>query len=137
MKSFVSRRSICGGMVCLALGVSSLFHGVRAEEKPAATVQVTIDYGDGVQKVFKKIEWKAGLTAFDALTAAEKHPRGIKVMHQGKGETTLVTAIDDRKNEGRGNNWTYEVGGKLGDRSAAVFELQAGDIVLWKFGPYQ
>jgi len=100
-------------------------------------VKLVVDYGDGVQKVFASIPWTKETTVFAALEAAAKHPRGIKIAHQGKGETLLVTAIDDLKNEGRGRNWLYEVNGKLGDRSCAVMSLKAGDSVLWRFGKYQ
>jgi hypothetical protein len=47
-----------------------------------------------------------------------------------------LTSINGVANEGAGgNNWTYEVNGRSGDRSYAVYELRAGDRVLWTFGP--
>jgi len=107
------------------------------EEEAKETVKLIVEYGDGVQKVFVSVPWTKETTVFAALEAAAKHPRGIKITHQGKGETLLVTAIDDLKNEGRGRNWLYEVNGKLGDRSCAVMSLKAGDSVLWRFGKYQ
>ena len=107
------------------------------KEGAKETVKLVIDYGDGVQKVFASVPWTKETTVFAALEAAAKHPRGIKFVHQGKGETVLVTAIDDLKNEGRGRNWLYEVNGKLGDRSCAVMPLKAGDSVLWRFGKNQ
>jgi hypothetical protein len=63
-----------------------------------------------------------------------KTSAGIKFVHQGTGERILITAIDDLKNEGRGSNWLYEVNGKLADKSAGIYELSAGDAVLWRFG---
>jgi len=105
-----------------------------AQEPGAKTVQLTIDYGDGSQKTFTAIEWKEKQTVFDVLQAAEKHPRGIKLKHRGSGAALLVTAIDDKTNEGGGSNWLFEVNGTLGDRSCAIFEVQAGDKLLWKFG---
>lgn len=120
---------------CLALGLS-LVAALAGAEEPAkdGTVKLTIDYGDGVQKVFVALPWKDGQTVFSALEAAAKHPRGIKIVHQGSGERLLVTAIDELKNQGRGSNWLYEVNGKLGDKSAGVYELSAGDAILWRFG---
>lgn len=109
----------------------------KASEPASETVKVVIDYGDGSQKLFSALPWKQEMTVFAALEGAAKHPRGFKFAHQGKGETVLVTAIDDLKNEGRGRNWLYEVNGKLGDRSCAVMSLKAGDSVLWRFGKYQ
>jgi hypothetical protein len=110
---------------------------VKEQEGAKETVKLAIDYGDGVQKQFAALPWTKETTVLTALEAAAKHPRGIKFTHQGKGETVLVTAIDDLKNEGRGRNWLFEVNGKLGDRSCAVTPLQAGDSVLWRFGKYQ
>ena len=101
------------------------------------SVKLAVDYGDGVQKQFTSLPWTKEMTVLSALEAAAKHPRGIRFAHQGKGETVLVIAIDDVKNEGRGRNWLYEVNGKLGDRSCGVMPLKAGDSVLWRFGKYQ
>jgi hypothetical protein len=110
--------------------------GLAAAAEPAngKSVKLTIDFGDGVHKVFVALPWQEKMTVFSALQAAEKHPRGIKLSHRGTGERVLVTAIDDLKNEGSGKNWLYEVNGKLADRSAGIYELSAGDAVLWRFG---
>jgi hypothetical protein len=113
---------------------------VRAQElfkDEKKTVSLTIDYADGVQKTFKALEWKEKQTVLDVLQAASKHPRGIKFKHRGSGETVLVTEIDDVANRREGNSWLYEVNGKLADRSCGVYELKAGDSVLWKFGNYR
>jgi hypothetical protein len=107
------------------------------EEKGENTVTLTVDYGDGVRKEFTAIPWKEKLTAFDALQAAAKHPRGIKFKHRGAGAATLVVTIDDLSNQAGGNSWLYEVNGQLADRSCAVYELKAGDTLLWKFGNYR
>ena len=104
---------------------------------PEKAVQLTVDYGDGVQKTFAALEWKEKQTVFDVLQLAEKHPRGIKFKHRGAGATVLVTAIDDVANKAGGDSWLYEVNGKLADRSCGVYEVQPGDKVLWKFGNYK
>lgn len=119
-------------LLTLFLSLAAALAG--AEESSAGrSVKVTIDYGDGVQKVFLALPWREKMTVLTALQEAEKHPRGIKVTHQGSGERVLVTAIDGVKNEGRGKNWLYEINGKLADKSAGVCELSAGDAVLWRF----
>ncbi len=105
-----------------------------AQEPAAKTVQLTIDYGDGSQKVFTALEWKEKQTVFDVLQAAEKHPRGIKFKHRGSGAALFVTAIDEVANQNGGNAWLYEVNGTPGDRSCAIYDVQAGDKLLWKFG---
>src|SRR4051812_8983925 len=74
--------------------------GNAAAQDSSAVVRLTIDYGDGMQKTFSAVPWKEKMTVFDALQAAEKHPRGIKLAFTGRGETIFVTAIDDAANEG-------------------------------------
>ena len=114
--------------------VGGAFAGVTAVGAAESTVRLTIDYGDGVQKTFVALPWKEKLTVFAALQAAAQHARGIKVTHTGNGETTFVTAIDDRTNEGQGgSNWRYEVNGERLPVSAGVAELKAGDAVVWRF----
>jgi hypothetical protein len=125
--------------LCLSAGHFAAATRPLAAKEPAEhkTVRLSIDYGDGVQKVFSGLEWQEKATVFSALEAAAKHPRGIKFEHRGSGATTLVTSIDGQKNEGRGRNWLYEVNGKLGETSCALAEIQAGDAVLWRFATYQ
>lgn len=107
----------------------------EGQTKPS-TVPVVIDYRDGVEKHFTALAWKEGMTVLDVLNAAKASPHGITFTSTGSGETTFVTQLDDLKNEGaRGSrrNWTYEVNGKLADRSAAVYVLKPGDQVRWSF----
>jgi Domain of unknown function (DUF4430) len=127
-----------GWLLLIALILRAHAGVVAAEPEPAAkTVRLTVDYGDGVQKHFTGLVWKEGATVYDVLQSAAKHPRGIKVSHQGAGATTLITAIDDLKNEGRGRNWLFEVNDKLGEKSCALVELKPGDAVLWRFATYK
>lgn len=73
----------CGGPMLLA-----------AEPEFAKLV---IDYGDGAERHFPKLAWQEKQTVLDLLAIAVKHPRGIKVATQGKGELTMVIAIDELK----------------------------------------
>jgi hypothetical protein len=111
----------------------------KAQEAPAEEpprVVLTIDYGDGVEKRFKALEWKPGLTALEALEQASRHRRGIKLQYRGSGATAFVLQIDDLENEGGGGkNWLYRVNGQPAKRGAGVLALEAGDEVLWTFGP--
>ena len=78
------------------------------------------------------------MTVQDALGVAAKHRRGIQFRQRGKGSTALLTQIDDLKNGGGGKrNWIYHVNGKRADRSFAIFQLKAGDTILWRFEKYQ
>ena len=119
-------------MVLIAALALSASAAVRSQE-PAKTVRLTIDYGDGVQKVFTALPWKADLTVLGALEAAARHPRGIKFTHRGTGADAFVTAIDEVANEGRGKNWTYLVNNKRAATSAGVCALDAGDSVVWRY----
>jgi len=130
--SEVSRRTWL--TVLLSLSAALAVADEPAKEK---TVKLTIDFGDGVQKVFPALPWQDKMTVLSALQAAEKHPRGIKLAFQGSGERVLVTAIDELKNQGRGRNWLYDVNGKQAEKSAGVYELSAGDAVLWRFAEYR
>lgn len=119
-----------------------LFPAILPAEEPdqakqERTISLTVDYGDGVQKVFPRLPWRQKMTVLQALQAAKKHRRGITFAYKGAGETGFLTQIDDLKNEGRGANWIFRVNNQLGDKSFAAFQLNAGDAVLWKFGDYR
>ncbi len=130
MHSQPSRRIllICFASLALAVPIYS-----SAAEPETKTVQLIVDFGDGVQKHFTKLEWKDGMTVLAAVQQAAKHSRGIKPAVQGSGEFTLLISIDDLKNEGNGKNWLYRVNGKLADKSCGIQKLSAGDIVTWQF----
>ena len=99
-------------------------------------IRLSVDYRDGVIKTFTSLPHQPGMTAFDALQAAGKHPRGVKIETRGSGETAFVVAIDDLKNQGGGaeaRNWQFRVNGELGKRGSGVTELVPGDEVLWVF----
>lgn len=133
----VSLVLLLGGASVWAAGQAE---GPAAGEKPPqpakeSIVKLTVDYGDGVEKRFKALEWKPGLTALEALELAGRHKRGVKVQHRGAGPTAFVEAIDDLENEGGGGrNWLYQINGEKAKRGAGVSPLEAGDEVLWTFG---
>jgi hypothetical protein len=119
-------QALRAALLLTALGGSAL----AADD--TQTVRLTIDYGDGVQKTFLNLEWKEKLTVFDALKAAEKHPRGIKIEHSGSGETIFIK--NDAPNEGQGGrNWRYSVNGEGGKVSAGIAELKPGDQIVWRY----
>lgn len=135
----MSGRSVTAMRRLFLLLLMAIFSAVNAtaQEPEKKVVQLTIDYGDGVQKTFTGLEWKEKQTVLDVLQLAEKHPRGIKFKHRGSGATALVIAIDDVANKAGGNSWLYEVNGRLADRSCGVYEVEPGDKLLWKFGIYR
>lgn len=108
----------------------------EAQLVPWHGVRVIIDYADGVEKHFNRIEWKNGMTVMDAMNAAKASTHGITFAHSGSGETAFVTQIDDLKNEGgkgRQRNWTYRVNDKLVDKGAGSYELKEKDVVRWVY----
>jgi hypothetical protein len=121
------------GFACLLL---ALAHGAPAAEPVKATVAMVIDYDDGVEKHFRELPWKAGMTVLDVVQAAQRHSRGIQFVYRGEGDTTFLTQIDDVKNEGSGRNWIFSINGQLGKRSFAATEVKAADRILWKFTQY-
>jgi hypothetical protein len=110
----------------------------RDEKKSAKkdTVQLIIDYGDGVKKHFHQLKWRDKMTVQDVTVAASKHPRGIRIKQRGKKATAFLSQIDDLANHPRGRSWVYRVNGKLADRSFGVYHVKAGDVVTWSFQSY-
>lgn len=111
----------------------------KSDPPDPKTVRLIIDYNDGVEKHFTAVPWKQGTTVLDAMRYAKRSPHGIAFEHKGSGETALLTRIDDIANQGGGRekkNWIYHVNDKLADKGFAVFELNASDVVRWKFTTY-
>ena len=112
---------------------------VAAAAQKASTVRLVVDYGDGVQVHFMALPWSEGMTVLEALTAAQKHPRGITFTHRGSGSSALITAIGNLKNEGGGEtakNWLFYVNDKQSEVGVGTYKLKSGDAVLWKFQTY-
>ena len=124
----------------LSLGGFSLIQKTTAADPDAKPIQLTIDYGDGVQKRFADLPLTPDMTVLDALRAAKEHPHGITFVVQGTGQNAFVSQIDDVKNEGGGEkakNWMFRVNGKDAERGVGVFILSGGDAVLWRFAVYE
>jgi hypothetical protein len=131
-----NRRTILATLVILA--IASVSEGQRAQARLAPKiVRLVIDYGDGVQKHFTQLDWKEGMTVLDAMRAAREHPRGIAFDSRGKRATLFIFKIDGLENETQGKGWLYKVNDKLADRSCGIYELEAGDAVLWTFEEYR
>jgi hypothetical protein len=82
---------LLGGASVWAAGQAVGPAAAEKQPQPAkeSTVKLTVVYGDGVEKRFKALEWKPGLTALEALELAGQHKRGVKVQHRGAEATAL------------------------------------------------
>ena len=95
------------------------------------TVQLVIDYGDGVQKRFPAIAWRENMTVLDVLETAKDRPHGITYSVRGSGETTLLTKLDDVANqEGAtdAKNWIFYVNDRMADKSLGVISVKSGTL---------
>jgi hypothetical protein len=110
-----------------------------AADSKMQTVQMVVDYGDGVQVHFNALSWKPEMTVVDALIAAQAHPHGVSFRSRGSAGRTLVTEIGGVKNEGGGQasrNWMFWVNEKKADVSSGAYHLKPQDAILWKFDKY-
>ncbi len=119
----------------LMLAAASIGRPAMGQSAPQ-TVRLVVDYGDGVTKTISDLSWTKGNTVLDAMKAAAARPHGISFSYTGVGDTAVMTKIDEVQNQGVGagkKNWQYWVNEAYGDRSFAAFELQAQDVVVWRF----
>ncbi|PHS10704.1 MAG: hypothetical protein COA78_10830 [Blastopirellula sp.] len=134
-QSNLALRLVFGLMLAILL-FSSSAHAQKPKSS-TNTVQIVIDYNDGVEKHFTVIPWKAKMTVLDAMKHAEKHPRGVKLKYRGSGSIAFLTEIDGLKNTGSGKNWIFRVNGEKAEKSFGAAQLKSGDTVLWRFELYQ
>jgi hypothetical protein len=130
-------RYLCGYSVVLAILLCAMPGAPAIASQKTATVQLVVDYGDGVELRFKALPWKEGMTVLDVLSAAQAHRHGIKFVSRGKGTSTLVTKIGDMANEGDGKNWLYSVNDQRGEVSAGAQKVAPNDTILWTFQVYE
>lgn len=131
-----------GAVLALAIFVNAWGQATEpaAGDDASRHVLLIVDYGDGVQKHFTRLVWNERATVFSMMEGAMKHRRGIEVKYRGQGATLLVTEIDGLKGEPAGagsRNWIYRVNGQIGQRSAGITPVKAGDTVLWSFETYR
>lgn len=129
-------------LLAAAVLVVAPYWGLRpaAGESAKETVRLVVDYGDGISKTIDNLAWAKGNTLLDVMKAAAARPHGISFSFTGSGAATVLTRIDDVQNEGVGagrKNWQYWVNDVYGDKSFAVFELQAHDVAVWRFATEQ
>jgi hypothetical protein len=106
------------------------------KDAPPKTIRLVIDYGDGVEKHFTRLPWTENMTVLDAMKAADRWPHGIDFAFKGKGDTALLTRIDDLENQNNRaakRNWLYWINKEFATRGFGVQHLEPADVVTWKF----
>jgi len=144
MKTFFSAMPgstvVCGLLLALwtlpVLAADPPQQASKKDSTESKTVQLIVDYGDGVKKHFHRIKWQDKMTVQAVTLAAAKHPRGIQVKQRGKKATAFLSQIDDLANSARGRSWVYRVNGKLADRSFGVYAVSSGDVITWSYQEY-
>jgi hypothetical protein len=127
----IARRA--AGALLAALAVLIVAAGHRAPAQNA-TIRLVVDYGDGVIKTVTGLPWSKGSTVLDVMNAAKVHPHGITFSYTGSGDAAFLTRIDDIPNEGGGGkSWQLWVNTAYADRSFGVYEVQAFDVIYWRF----
>lgn len=96
-------------------------------------VTVTIDR-PGKSKMLGGMPHKAGMTVLELMQELRNRGDEWQYEVQGSGRSALILELASVKNGSEsGKFWLYEVNGKLADVGVGVYELSAGDDVLWKF----
>lgn len=115
----------------------------ETEQREAAiangAVGLTVEWNRDERLPLFEVQWTPGMTVRDLMLDAQKAGE-LTFEESGEDDAAMLTAISGTKNEGGGTdgfNWTFRVNGTMGDKSFAIYELQKGDIVSWKFGPYE
>lgn len=110
---------------------------------PAAHSHVTliVEYADGIEKRWTKLDWKPGMTVAQALSVADNMPApmGLNAVTRGEGERYFVEQIDGLENQGGGKadpNWLFFVNGQMAKKSAGVIAVAAGDTITWRYIPF-
>jgi hypothetical protein len=135
--NLVTRRSAGVLLATILLIVGATSHWAVAQ---TATIRLVVDYGDGVIKTITDLPWSKGSTVLDVMNAAKGHPHGITFSYTGSSGAAFLTQIDDVKNEGGGTgkkNWQFWVDTTYADKSFGIYEVQAFDVVFWRFATYE
>ncbi len=105
-----------------------------AESKNA--VSVMLDYGDGAVKTYNT-PVVANENLFQAM---EKLTKGNNLTFESKtyeGLGALITKIGSKENGAQNRYWQYWVNNVKPEVGAGAYILQPGDVVEWKFIPFQ
>jgi hypothetical protein len=130
----MNRCNLTRRWVAILLAAIFLFAAGDRAHAQTATIQLVVDYGDGVTKTITGLPWAKGSTVLDVMNAAKSRPHGINFTYTGSAASAFLTRIDDVANEGAGKkNWQLWVNTSYADKSFGVYEVQPLDVVFWRF----
>ena len=94
-------------------------------------VSLSIDYGNGTIQTFTDVYLEQNATALDALRTVEESV----ITEHWVGWGSIVTSIGGITNEGL-VGWQYWVNENWGLVAADLQILVSGDLVEWKYAPF-
>jgi hypothetical protein len=107
------------------------------ETNAVKEVKLTIDTGDP-KVTTVKVPFAEKMTVRDALKVAAG--QGITAVYQGEDAGAMLQTLQGIGNQGGGKeakNWIFYVNGKQATISSAVYSLQPGDAIIWRFEKYE
>jgi hypothetical protein len=127
-------------LILVGVAVAGCKQQVANPSKPATTsteVKLTIDTGD--PKVTSvTVPYTEKMTVRDAFKLAEA--QGITAEYKGEGAGAMLLTLQGISNQGgdkEAKNWIFYVNSKPANVSSAVYTLQPGDAIIWRFEKYE
>ena len=109
----------------------TLFFAGKTPESTSAKKQkqvvVQLNFGEGKELIEKTVNYRAHLSALEALLYA------AKVQTYSFNEYVIVTAINDVEAEKGVTAWYYKQNGKMADKLAMNNYISPGDTIEWIF----
>ena len=103
-----------------------------AEAVPGESVKLSIDFGNGAQRIFERLPWQKDMTVADLMLAAQEFRPSIQFQVEGHDEMAFLNSLEGVANGGaKRRNWLYRVNGEHAHVSYAAYTLKAGDEVVW------
>lgn len=111
----------------------------KSSSKPdSKTVTVTIDASKAKTKSFtinsKKVEIKAGESAFDALKSCCE-ANNLKLIASGLGNNVYVSSVGGVSEfaSGSQSGWIYSVNGSVASAGCGNYKLAGGETIKWMY----
>ena len=140
-RAFVCLLGLCICALSFSIFALPLSTQAQISSEPSSSIHLVINYGQGVEKHFKQIHWRKGITVLEAMQQAGElpDPLGLHFKVKGRKTTAFVRSIDGLANQGAGKNkrnWIFSVNGTPATQSCGVKAVETGDLVEWRFATY-